>query len=50
VRKLTNKKIKWIIKQLNKGTPVKEIAAIMRVIYKENLPAKQGIQRNRYNT
>jgi len=31
VRKLTNKKIKWIIKQLDKGTPVKEIAAVMRV-------------------
>jgi putative transposase len=31
VRKLTNKKIKWIIKQLEKGTPVKEIAAVMRV-------------------
>ena len=29
--KLTNKKIKWIIKQLNKNTPVKEIAAVMRV-------------------
>ncbi|MBE8540507.1 IS481 family transposase [Geoglobus acetivorans] len=31
MRKLTNKKIKWIIKQLNKGTPVKEIAAVMRI-------------------
>ena len=31
MRKLTNKKIKWIIKQLNKGTQVKEIAAVMRV-------------------
>jgi len=31
VRKLTNKKIRWIIRQLNKGTPVKEIAAVMRV-------------------
>jgi len=31
VRKLTNKKIKWIIRQLDKGTPVKEIAAVMRV-------------------
>ncbi|KUK05754.1 MAG: transposase, partial [Archaeoglobus fulgidus] len=29
MRKLTNKKIKWIIKQLEKGTPVKEIAAVM---------------------
>jgi putative transposase len=31
VRKLTNKKIRWIIRQLDKGTPVKEIAAVMRV-------------------
>ena len=31
VRKLTNKKIRWIISQLEKGTPVKEIAAVMRV-------------------
>jgi len=31
VRKLTNKKIRWIVRQLNKGTPVKEIAAVMRV-------------------
>jgi len=31
VRKLTNKKIRWIIKQLEKGTPVKEIATVMRV-------------------
>ncbi|WP_456330654.1 helix-turn-helix domain-containing protein, partial [Archaeoglobus sp.] len=31
MRKLTNKKIRWIIKQLEKGTPVKEIAAVMRV-------------------
>jgi putative transposase len=31
VRKLTNKKIRWIIKQLEKGTAVKEIAAVMRV-------------------
>jgi putative transposase len=31
VRKLTNKKIRWIIRQLNKGTPVREIAAVMRV-------------------
>ena len=30
MRKLTNKKIRWIIKQLE-GTPVKEIAAVMRV-------------------
>jgi len=30
-RKLTNKKIRWIIRQLNKNTPVKEIAAVMRV-------------------
>ncbi|WP_456370758.1 IS481 family transposase [Geoglobus sp.] len=31
MRKLTNRKIKWIIKQLNKGTSVKEIAAVMRI-------------------
>ena len=31
MRKLTNKKIRWIIRQLDKGTPVKEIAAVMRV-------------------
>ncbi len=31
MRKLTNKKIRWIVRQLNKGTPVKEIAAVMRV-------------------
>jgi len=31
VRKLTNKKIRWIIRQLDRGTPVKEIAAVMRV-------------------
>jgi hypothetical protein len=31
VRKLTNEKIRWIIRQLNKGTPVREIAAVMTV-------------------
>ncbi len=31
MRKLTNKKIRWIIRQLDKGTPVKEIAAVMRI-------------------
>ncbi len=31
VRKLTNKRVRWIIKQLNRGTPIKEIAAVMRV-------------------
>lgn len=31
MRKLTNKKVRWIIKQLNRGTPIKEIAAVMRV-------------------
>ena len=31
MRKLTNKKIGWIIKQLGKWTSVKEIAAVMRV-------------------
>lgn len=31
MRKLTSKKIKWIIKQLDKETPVKEIAAVMRI-------------------
>ena len=31
VRELTNKKIRWIIKQLEKGTPVREIAAVMRI-------------------
>ena len=31
MRKLTNRKIRWIIRQLNKNTPIKEIAAVMRV-------------------
>jgi len=31
MRKLTNKKIKWIIRQLDKATPVREIAAVMRM-------------------
>ncbi len=31
MRKLTNRKIKWIIRQLDEGTPVREIAAVMRV-------------------
>jgi len=31
VRKLTNRRIKWIIRQLEKGTSVKEISAVMRV-------------------
>ena len=31
MRKLTNKKIRWIIRQLEKGTLVREIAAVMRV-------------------
>jgi len=31
VRKLTNRKIRWIIRQRNKNTPIKEIAAVMKV-------------------
>ena len=31
MRKLTNRKIRWIIRQRNKNTPIKEIAAVMKV-------------------
>jgi len=31
VRKLTNKTIRWIIRQLDKGNPIREIATVMRV-------------------
>jgi len=32
VRKLTNRIISWITRQLDEGTPVREIAAVMRVM------------------
>jgi len=50
VRKLTNRKIRWIIRQLDEGTPVKEIAAVMRVTPRRIYQIKKQYGKNRKDT